>query len=98
METLSQSALLTLSSHVHVDIAAAAVLALVDGIFRDTSPEEAFAPLTRQRVVVVSRGAIATNQTQFFLLLRARIWRSFFAEIPTDSAIWTVVAVDSIAR
>jgi len=40
-EALFESTLLTLASHVHVDLAVVAILALVDGVFGDAAPEEA---------------------------------------------------------
>ena len=43
-ETLAQSALLTLASHVHVDVAIVAVFAGVHRVFRNRSSEEALTP------------------------------------------------------
>jgi hypothetical protein len=41
-EAFFESTLLTLASHVHVDLTIVAVFALVDSIFRDAAPEEAW--------------------------------------------------------
>lgn len=53
-ETLFQSTLLTLPPHVHVNFTAIAIFTLVDGVLRYTPPEEAFAALTRERVIMVT--------------------------------------------
>lgn len=41
-EALFETAFLALAPHVHVNVASVAVLALVDGILRDTPPEESY--------------------------------------------------------
>lgn len=63
MKTFFQSALLAFAPHIHVDLAIVAVLALINGIFGDTSPEESFASLAREGIVMITRGSIATNKT-----------------------------------
>jgi hypothetical protein len=97
MQTLSQSALLTLPTHVHIDIATSAVFALINGVFGNASAEKAFTSFARERVVMISRRSVATNKTEFFLLLRSWIRWTLLAQIAPDSAIGTVIAVDSIA-
>lgn len=67
-QALLQPALLTLAAHIHVDLAAIAILALVYGIPGDTASKEALAALARQSIVVITRRTIAAYKAQFFLL------------------------------
>lgn len=53
-QTLLQSALLTLASHIHINLARVAVLAGVDGILGYAPPEEPFAAFACQRIVVIT--------------------------------------------
>ncbi len=72
--TLFESAGLALPPHVHVDLTVVAVLAQILGALAlsDAAPEEAFAALAGQGVVVVAGGPVATDKAEFFLRPRSR--------------------------
>lgn len=67
-QALLKPALLALSTHVHVDFAGLAVLALINRIFRYATPEEALAALACEGVVVIARSPVPANEAQFLLL------------------------------
>lgn len=69
-QALLQSALLALAAHIHIDLAAIAILALVYGVPSDATSKETFAAFTRQGIVVVTGRTITAYKTQFFLLAR----------------------------
>ena len=59
---------LAFSPHVHVNFTSISrIFASISLVFGDGSPKKAFAAFASQRVVVVTRGPVATDQTKVFL-------------------------------
>ena len=59
---------LAFSPHVHVNFTSISrIFASISLVFGDGPPKKAFAAFASQRVVVVTRGPVATDQTKVFL-------------------------------
>ena len=59
---------LAFSPHVHVNFTSISrIFASISLVFGDGPPKKAFAAFASQRVVVVTRGSVPTDQTKVFL-------------------------------
>lgn len=62
-QALLQSAFLALAAHIHIDLAAVAIFALVYGISSDATSKETLAAFACQSIIVITRRTIATYKT-----------------------------------